>query len=304
MGKVYRKQRIEGVTIPAIIRNGSYFWHSMAVYEDGTVSVWDDKIDLDDVPRLLASRKLIFSVPDGSAISVFELCSIDVISAEWNFDEKSFYSHIVDTVKTMNPELANIYKTTEREKAKWKEYHVGFTASPTPFKLEDRKFGYDPLEGNNAHIFLRDGGRLTLTELYCYKDGTFSVDGLEGYFGFDDISRMFKEEVLAVKPQSGERIYLGDLGVAEVKVEDGVSVKNKLAELENKSLRVQGKPDAHDAAIKAYHAYLVEPTEFYKNRLREAYEAVPEHERCYLGDMDTRDSDFRRILYTDNKREV
>lgn len=303
MGKVYRQQRIEGVTIPAIIRNGSYFWHSMAVYEDGTVSVWN-KIDLDDIPRLLASRKLMFSVPDGSAISVFELCGIDIVSAEWCFDEKSFYEHIVQTVKSINPEMANIYKTTERERAKWKEYHVGFTASPTPFKLEDRKFGYDPLEGNNAHIFLRDSGRLTLTEMYCYKDGTFSADGLEGYFGFDDISRMFKEDVLAVKPKSGERVYLGELGVAEVRVEDGVSAKNKLAELENKSLRVQGKPDAHDAAIKAYHAYLVEPTEFYKDRLREAYEAVPEHERCYLGDMDTRDSDFRRILYTNNKREV
>lgn len=302
MGKVYRKQRIEGVTIPAIIRNGSYFWHSMAVYEDGTVSVWD-KIDLDDVPRLLASRKLMFSVPDGSEISVFELCGIEVISAEWSFDEKSFYEHIVDTVKTMNPELANIYKTTERERAKWKEYHVGFTASPTPCKLGAR-FGYELLKGDNAHIFLRNNSRLILTELYCYKDETFSIDGLDGFFTFDDIERMFKDKTLTTKPKSGERVYLGDLGVAEVRVEDGVSVKNKLAELKNKSLRVQGKPDAHTAAINAYHAYLVEPTEFYKNKLREAYEAVPEHERCYLGDMDTRDGDFRRILYSDEKREV
>ncbi len=51
-------------------------------------------------------------------------------------------------------------------------------------------------------------------------------------------------------------------------------------------------------------SYLVEPTDFYKEELRKAYEAVPEHERCYLGDMDTRDSDFRRILYTNDKREV
>jgi len=67
---------------------------------------------------------------------------------------------------------------------------------------------------------------------------------------------------------------------------------------------VQNKPDAHERCINAYHAYLVEPTDFYKEELRKAYEAVPEHERCYLGDMDTRDSDFRRILYTNDKREV
>ena len=34
MGKVYRQQRVEGITIPAIIHNGNYFYTNMAVYED------------------------------------------------------------------------------------------------------------------------------------------------------------------------------------------------------------------------------------------------------------------------------
>lgn len=302
MGRVYRQQRIEGVTIPGIIHNGSYFWSDIAVYEDGTVSIWD-KIDLDDVPKKLASQKLMFSVPDGKGLSVFELCSLDIVSAKWNYDAQSYFEHIVETVKSINPEMANIYKTTERERAKWKELHVGFSASPTPCKLSAR-FGYELLEGNGAHILLRNDGKLILTELYCYADATFSIDGLDGFFGIEDIERMFKDKTLATKPKKGETVHLGDLGTAETETISSVSVKNKLAELQNKSLRAQGKPDAHDAAIMAYHAYLVEPTEYYKNKLREAYEAVPEHERCYLGDMDTRDGDFRRILYTDNKREV
>lgn len=40
MGNVYRKQLVEGVTIPAIIHNSSYFLIQMTVYEDGTVSCW------------------------------------------------------------------------------------------------------------------------------------------------------------------------------------------------------------------------------------------------------------------------
>ncbi len=40
MSKVYRRQLVEGVTIPATIHNGSYFLIDMAVYEDGTVSCW------------------------------------------------------------------------------------------------------------------------------------------------------------------------------------------------------------------------------------------------------------------------
>lgn len=302
MGKVYRQQRIEGVTIPAVIRNGSYFWQDMAVYEDGTVSIWE-KVDLDSVPQKIAAKKLMFSVPVGKELSIHELCSLKIVSAEWNYDAQSYYEHIVETVRSMNPEMENIYKTTPRERAKWKEHHVVFSASPTPCKL-GADFGYELLKGDNAHIFLRNEGRLLLTELYCYKDETFSIDGLEGYYTFDDIERMFKEKTLAVKPKSGETITLGDLGTAEAEAKGAVSMKNKLAELKNKSLRVQGKPDAHDACINAYHEYLVEPTEFYKNKLREAYEAVPEHERMYLGDMDTRDSDFRRILYSDRKREV
>lgn len=302
MGRVYRQQRIEGVTIPGIIRNGGYFWQDMAVYEDGTVSIWD-KIDLDDVPGKLASKKLMFSVPDGKGLSVHALCSLEIVSAKWNYDAQSYFEHIVETVKSINPEMANIYKTTPRERAKWKEHHVGFSASPTPCKLGAR-FGYDLLEGDNAHILLRNDNRLLLTELYCYTDETFSIDGLEGYFTLEDIEKMFKDKTLATKPNDGEKVYLGDLGVAETETVYAVSAKDKLAELKNKSLRVQGKPDAHDAAIKAYHAYLVEPTDFYREKLREAYEAVPEHERCYLGDMDTRDGDFRRILYSDKKREV
>lgn len=302
MGKVYRNQRIEGVTIPSIIRNGSYFWNDMAVYEDGTVSVWN-KVDLEDVPNEISRGWIQFSVPEGKSLSVHGLCSFDIVSAEWNYNAQSYYEHIVDTVRSINPEMANIYKTTPREQAKWKEYHVAFSASPTPYKLGS-KFGYESLKGDYAHIFLRRGGALILTEMYCYKDGTFSVDGLDGFFELSDVERMFKEKTLATKPAKGEKVTLGDLGTAEINECSAVSAKSKLKELENASLRVQDKPDAHDAAMAAYHAYLTEPNEFYKNKLREAYEAVPEHERMYLGDMDTKDGDFIRILYTDNKREV
>ena len=304
MGRVYRKQTIEGVTVPAIIKNGSYFWDSMAVYEDGTVSCWE-KVDLDKVPEKLASGWLQFSVPVGKELSIFELCGVKIISADWRFNEKSYYDHIVETVRSINPEMENIYKTTQREHDKWEKHRVGFTASPTPCKLKGN-FGYDLLDGGSAHIFLNKDGKLLLTELYAYKDGTFSVDGLgEEYLTFEDITKLFKDKILRTAPRKGETVSFGALGEAEVEVMyEPVSSKQKLAELENKSLRVQGKPDAHDAAINAYHAYLVEPNEFYKEKLREAYEAVPEHERCYLGDMDTRDSDFQRILYTNNKREV
>ncbi len=304
MGKVYRRQMIEGVTIPAIIRNGSYFWHSMAVYEDGTVSCWN-KVDLSGVPQKIASGWLQFSVPVGQTLSIYALCCVKILSADWRFDGKSYYDYLVETVRSMNPEMANIYMTTQREHDKWEKYRVAFSASPTPCKLSGN-FGYDLLKGDDANIFHYKDGKLILTELYAYKDGTFSVDGLdEGYLSFEELGRLFKDKTLRTSPKSGEVVSFGVLGAAEVEaVSKPVSAKQKLSEIENKSLRVQNKPDAHDRCIAAYHAYLVEPSEFYKEKLREAYETVPEHERCFLGDMDTRDGDYRRILYTNDKREV
>lgn len=305
MGKVYRKQRIEGVTVPAIIKNGQYFWHNMAVYEDGVVSCWE-KTDLSEVPQKLASGKISVSVPDGQGLSVFHCCYLNIESAKWNFDSKSYYNFIKQTVKNLNPEMANIYKTTDREKEKWKKHRVGFIADPMPFKLAGA-MGYRIVNGSKMNIFLRESGKITLTVLSCYEDATFSVDGLgEEYLTIDDIERLFAEKTLCAAPKSGENVTFGVLGTAKITTNPDIAVsdKDKLEEIRNASLAAQNKPDALDRCRDAYFAYLVYPVDFYKEKLREAYEAVPEHQRCYLGDMDTRDSDYRRILYTDEKREV
>lgn len=302
MAKVYRKQLIEGVTVPSIIHNMNYFWHNMAVYEDGTISVWD-KIDLDDVPKKIASTWLSFSVPDGKPLSVHGLCSLEILSAKWNFTAESYYNYIVETVKGINPEMANIYRTTQREKEKWEKCHVAFTADPTPCKCNEG-FGYDLLDGDETNIMLRNDGNLLLTELYAYEDGFFSIDGLEGYFSIDDIKKMFAERTICTAPEKDEMVTLGALGKISANVDYIVEPKAKLEEIINNSLRIQDKPDAHTLCINAYHRYLVEPTEYNKDKLREAYEAVPEHERIFLGDMDSKDHDFQRILYSDKKREV
>ncbi|MDE7399165.1 MAG: hypothetical protein K2N06_06500 [Oscillospiraceae bacterium] len=304
MGKVYRKRQIEGVTIPAIIHNWQYFWHNMAVYEDGTISCWE-RTDLCDVPWQMSRGWLMARVPDGKALSVHHCCSLEINNGDWNFDNNEFVKFIKNTVRSMNPEMANIFQMTEREKAIWKERHICFSASPTPCKVKEG-FGYDLMDGDSVHIFVRDEGKITLTELNIYSDETFSVDTMsDKTFTLYDIKKLFADNTLCTAPKNGERVVLGALGEADCKlICDPVPDNDKLSEIKNLSLRVQNKPDGHELCIRAYHAYLVEPTDFYKEKLREAYEAVPEHERMYLGDMDTRDSDFIRILYTDEKREV
>lgn len=303
MGKVYRRQRIEGVTVPAVIHNRQYFWLDMAVYEDGTISCWE-KTDLCDVIRQLERGWLTFGVPAGSALSVHGLCTLDIISANWNFDNESFRQFIETTVRSINPEMANIYETTPREKEKWKGQPVGFSASPTPFKAGE-KFCGQTLDGEQMNVFLRKNGGILLTSVTAYSDGTFSVDGLDGeeYLSTERIRGLFKEDTLCVSPNDNETVSFGLLGTAVCKANYTVKKAEKIKEIENASLRLMNKPDAFQNAKNAYIAYLIEPTEPNKDKLRLAYESVPEHQRMYL-DMVARDRDYIRILYTNEKREV
>lgn len=304
MGKIYRKQQIEGVTVPAIIHNRQYFWLNMAVYEDGTISCWE-KTDLCDVMRQLERGWLTVGVPKGSALSVHGLCTLEIISADWNFDNESYRKFIEDTVRSIDPKMANIYRTTQREKDKWKKYHVGFSAYPTPFKLSG-DLGYETSDGKQMNVFLRKNGEILLTSVTAYADGTFSVDGLDGeeYITLDKIRELFSEDVLCVKPSENETVSFGALGKARCKTIYDVLKEEKIKEIENELLRLQNKLDALETARQAYINYLIYPSEQNKEKLRSAYEAVPEHQRMYLGDMDTRDRDYIRILYTDDKREV
>ena len=45
--------------------------------------------------------------------------------------------------------------------------------------------------------------------------------------------------------------------------------------------------------------YESDSSEANRKRLRDTYEAVPEHLRMYCGDMDSRDGPIKRILYWD-----
>ncbi len=156
------------------------------------------------------------------------------------------------------------------------------------------------------NIFLRQDGEIMPTSLSVFSDGYFSVDGLDGeeHITPDKILELFNEDVLCVKPNDNETVSFGALGKARCKAVYDVLKEEKIKEIKNELLRLQNKPDALETARQAYINYLIYPSVQNKEKLRFAYEAVPEHQRMYLGDMDTRDRDYIRILYTNDKREV
>ena len=304
MGNVYSRKLIEGVDVPAVIHNGSYFYIRMGVYEDGTVSCWH-KSDIHQFRDDLRKGWVVPSVPDGENISVHGLGEFKIRSGRWLFQEQSFYDHILDVVKTMNPEMSNIYRTSSREVEKWKKHRVSWSGTPTPCKLAG-KFGYQLMDGSQVHVFYRKKDGLCLTELNFYADKTLQIEGEEAYYSLEEVKSMFESGVFTTGPSGEEWVRIDGLG--ETLLAPGcyqVKPMEKYREIEEELKGLAGEEDAHEKCLKAYHQYLVEPGEWSREQLRKAYEAVPEHERIYLGDMDSKDSDFRRILYhPDQKREV
>ena len=210
----------------------------------------------------------------------------------------------------MNPEMQNIYKTTKREIEKLEKLKVSFMANPIDFKMKGQ-FGYDLSDGKSYFIFRKSDNYSSSKEIFLtyyaiYDDETISIYNDDNIYSFDDIKNMFEKNELLLYPKEDDTIIIENL--AKLKLKPTVKYTNKkekLKEIEENIKEISGKENAFDYAIKCCHDYLVYPSDYNRELLKEAYEKVPEHERIFLGDMDNKDTDFRRIIYTPNiKREV
>lgn len=307
MSKVYRKQLVEGVTIPAIIHNSSYFLIELAVYEDGTVSCWH-KSDLRQFQQDLQKGWVLPTVPIGESLSVTQLGSFPVLDARWKYHARSFYQHVKAIVRQLNPEMTNLYQTTQREIQKWDKARVRWSGSPTHCKLGNH-IGYSLLDGRSYYIFYRQKEALYLTTLIAYADKTTQIEAAgEQFFTVEEIDAFFADGTLCTSPgKRGAWVIIDGLGELFLRPPacSPLTVQEKQGEFHTMLAQAAEEEDVLDRCIAAYHEYLTEPNDWARESLRKAYEAVPEHMRMYLGDMDTRDSDYIRILYhPEQKREV
>jgi hypothetical protein len=269
--KVSYKRTVEGVTVPAIIHNGSYFYIDMPVYEDGTVSCWE-KVALADVPGVIQSGWLTSSVPDGKTLVVHGLIEFRLQNAVWEYTDDNFFACIQSAAESMDHKTEDICAMSAENKYR------------------------------STHVFTAFDGVVRLENITAFADGTYAMGSL-GTVTEDELNARFAQNFIFTTPPLGAPIHIDALGVAcASEIVWAVSAEEKRKELFDYKNALNDKPTLHDAAVSAYHAYLEDPTAYHRERLRAAYEAVPEHERMYLGDMDSKDWDYQRILYSDEKQ--
>ncbi|KOR90197.1 DUF7638 domain-containing protein [Paenibacillus solani] len=307
MKKIRRSKIVEGTSIPGVICNGGqYFYIDVDIYEDGMTNCWE-LVDLKGLRNKIDSNWLTAIVPVGRNFSIHSLGSFQVKEAVWKFDQDSYYEHIGQTIRMMNPEFVNIYEVSEREQEQQEARRVAHSPQSTEFYVKSEMF-YQTVEGDGFHIFMKYEGANYLIHMNVYQDGQVMIYNLpeEVQCNIDEASAWFQDGTLFTRFDGDIPIRI--LGLGEVTLSEplyAAEIEEKFKELIDIHKKLNGEKSTHEECRDAYYLYLETPTEFYRENLREKYERVPEHERMYLGDMDSKDWDYQRILYRpDEKREV
>lgn len=304
MENIYYSRRIKGVSIPGIIYNCKrYCYTDLSVYEDGVVNCWH-AVSLQGFRKEIAKGWVVPQVPCKGEFSVHGIGSFEIQEASWIYDKDSFFEHVVDIVKQMNPDLKNLHEIQDKEII---DKRYAFPAAPgTPYR-EEGNYVRSIINGSQNMTVYRKDGRLCMTELSVYKDRHFRI-GMEEdrLFSLEEITDMIQADILYSYLVEGEWLYLPDLGnikVCLLAYTKPIAKEERIKEIESWCVRTAGEDDAIDRCVMAYHEYLEWPTEEKRERLKQLYLAVPKHERGYLSDA--KDFDYIRIIYhPERKREV
>lgn len=135
-----------------------------------------------------------------------------------------------------------------------------------------------------------------LAELKIYADGM--IDCWE-MVDFDEFKHKIESDwVITELPESAEvSVFpLGSFTATDIK--NSIKPEELIKEVSDVIAELNSKPTTSVICQKAFEAYQTDPSEANKTELKEAYEAIPEHNRIYvLGDMDNKDRPIRVIIY-------
>ncbi|RBL90687.1 DUF7638 domain-containing protein [Chitinophaga flava] len=301
--RVYRTKIIEGLSVPAVIHNGSYFFTDLDIYEDGRVEYWEIE-DFEHFKQKMREGWIVTVIPDGSSISIHGLGSWPVTAGSWLFNKKSFVSHAESLIRTLNPRMENIY--TYRKKTL---NGIGFVESGKGTVYKENKRGpYDlfpeKINGNSENLFYQTTDGYYLVRLVLYPDHTVCLERLETpiQLSMQEFESLVSQGILLSEIPLHAKVHIYGLGSFVAGEADySVDIDDKLAEIRDTLRQMSGAPSSIALCKQAYEAYIADPTAANKTLLQQHYEAVPEHQRMYVGDMDTKDTAVRMIIYGEDE---
>jgi len=295
-----------GLAIPAFIRNGQYFFTELEAYADGLVECWG-AVDLGFLAQKFDQDWIVPGAPVGADVSIRNLIRAKVVSGEWSHDSRSLHDWLLESIGRLNPTMEGLYDfggedVEIRDGSRYAKIGIikgtpirHATAEPSPI-------------AKSRWAFVQDNGMTYLTALRIYADGLIDIHPLQDHQRLIDLVELQREvatgQVGVTVPDDTtiEIDCLGRMRVAEVQPCVAQSA-DFVKEIQDVIGQLNGQADSIEMCRQAYEAYLDSPTIKAKELLKEAYEAVPEHHRMYVGDMDTKDADVRMIIYGEEETE-
>ena len=299
---ITRTEVIEGFSIPCIIHNMQYHFTDLQVYSDGLISCWE-MVDLAMFKDKLNKDWVVTSIPEGEAISIFNLGNWYIEKGEWQYTKETLYDFVNSLVKQLNPTSENLHNYKGKNSKIVGKVNIAkhFMPDPKPYHYESTdSFFPKKINGEKFHIFFRNNDSKTyLAELSIYKSGHIEITNLPSkkIFRFDELNILVEKEIITTDLKIGEVVTVLNLGSFKIKSGNGVDIKFKLNEFKDKFNELNGGENSIAKCARIFEEYKNTPTKKLKNELKEAYEDVPEHQRIFVGTMDTKDYEVRQIIY-------
>ena len=303
--KVYRKKIIKGVSIPGIIHNGTYFFADLDIYEDGRVSCWNFE-DFDHFKHDVYRGWVSVEIPDEKAISIYSLGEWKISQGNWMYDKETFIQYVYSIIEHLNPKLENLYKHSIK---KVNGITISELGRGNIYKEQQRHPNdYNPnkIVGKGKNIFYKiKDQEYYLARLDLYDEDSIIVSRIPQSYEItlSQLETLMNEEEILTDIPIHSKVNIDGFGSFEILEKSYVvEVSEKLLEIKD-SLRVlKGEPSSVDICRNILEQYRQNPTEKLKEKLRIAYENIPEHEQMFVGDMDTKDTEVRMIIY--GKEEI
>jgi hypothetical protein len=292
---------IEGVVLPAFIHNGGYFFINLPIYADGLVDAWD-LLDRPLFEEKLAQGWVTTSVPDGESLHAHGLGSWVVRDGKWKLSPHELGKLVQKRIRELNPEMTNLYNCQGRTTRKVGKVNVSILGMPRPVPVRPKD--ESPLSrlsrGKSLSVFSREDDASYLADLRVFEDGFVEIGRLPTprTLTRDALAAEISAGRLFTRPGEGQRVHIDQLGSFIVDSEDwAITSDGLLLKIADLFANLSGQPTSIQKCLACYDAFLAAPTGANRDALRESYEAVPEQNRTYLGDMDTKDIPIRMIIY-------
>jgi hypothetical protein len=301
---ITRTEVLEGFSIPGIIHNMQYHFIGLQVYSDGLISCWE-MVDLQIFKDKLKKGWVVTSIPDGESISIFNLGNWIIEQGKWQHTEETLYDYVYSLIKKLNPTLENLQHYNGNNSKTVGKANVAkhFMPNPKPFYLDDPKsFFPNKIDGEKFHFFYKnDDNKIYLSELSLYKNGHIEFTNLPSKktFKFEELNELVENGLITTELKVGEIVTILNLGSFKIKSGSGIEIKFKLKELTDKFNELNGRENSISKCARIFEEYRQNPTKKLRNELKISYEAVPEHQRIFVGTMDTKDYEVRQIIYGD-----